>query len=201
MAKDEIKFETNIDNNKTMKLKDIISSLKIISIIIMIFSTIVLISTVVLGTLTTLSVVNSSNEQLLNNDSAVDFIAKMNSYSFSEVNKEIADISNKGIFVTFQIIIPTLFVIAAFISLLICCKKILDFIKNVKSNKGLFIDEKLLELKKIRILVLSTGILFLLAFDFSYFFIFLVLELTLEIIIYLFNYCVKAENLKEKNNK
>mgnify|MGYP004563975111 FL=1 len=54
---------------------------------------------------------------------------------------------------------------------------------------------------KIRILGFSTEILFLLAFDFSYFFIFLILELTLEIIIYLFNYCVKAENLKEKNNK
>lgn len=198
MAKDDKQLEIAIDNNKIMKLKDIITSLKIISIIMIVFSAIASIVVMVLGALTTLSVVTSSNEQLLKNDSAVDFIAKMNSYSFSEAKDAIAEIGNKGVFVAFDVIIPSLLVIAAFISLLICCKKILDFIKNVKSNKGLFTDEKLNELKKIRATLLTAGLLFFLAFDFSYFIIYLILELTLEIILYLFNYCVKVENSKEK---
>lgn len=199
MAKDKNKLEIKFfEENKIMKLNDILSSLKVVAIILMIFSAIATITIVVLSTLTTLSVATSTNEQLLKNDSVIDFIAKMNSYSISGANDVINNIGSKGWFITFYVILPSLFVIAAFVCLIVFSKKLLNFIKDVKTNKSLFTTEKLNALKKLRAVLLSAGLLFFLAFDFSYFIIYLILELTLEIILYLFNYCVKVENSKEK---
>ena len=196
--KEEISYKIKRLDKKTIKLKDIVSSLKITATLGIIFSSFALLVILVLCTLTTISISVNTIEQSLNNNSTIEYVAKINSYSISVAKDAISNITNKGLFIAFDVILPSIIVLIAFILLIFANKKILDFIKDVKTNKNLFTTQKLEELKVIRSYFLTIGLLLFIVFDFSYFFIYLILVITLEIILYLFNYCVNAEIEKAK---
>ena len=187
------------DSDRIMKLKDITRSLKWISILVMIFCTIFSLLILVEGTLTTLDFNTKTKEQILNDENIIDYMAKINDYSILDAQKTISEIENSGnktFIMIFDIIIPSLTVLLALGLILAFCKALLDFIKDVKSNKSLFTLEKLNSLKKARTILLTAFLFFWIVFGFKYFTIYLVLEITVEIILYLFDYCVKVENGK-----
>lgn len=196
------KEELNIDIKKSdkniIKLKDLVSIVKFIATFGIIASSFISLVVIILCTITTLSISTGTTEQLLNNNSVIEYVAKINSYSISEVKDTIGTITNKGLFVTFDVILPSIIILAIFIFLIIASKKIINFVKDVKSNKSLFTTQKLKELKEIEMLLSVIGIILFIAFGFSYIIVYIILVITLEIILYLFNYCVNAEIEKAK---
>lgn len=193
MKKDE-KKNKNIEKSRIMNFKDVVVSLKTIAALIMAISIITTICVTVLSVLTTGSILSSTKEELLENESTVEYISKINTDTMSEAREYILDMDDPGFFVFDKVILPSIIVVVAFILLIVLSKKMLDFLKDAKSNKTLFTTDKLYILKNIRYIFLVIGLLFILGFNFTFLIFFLVLEILLEFILYLFNYCVSIEN-------
>lgn len=193
MKKDE-KKNKNIEKSRIMNFKDVVVSLKTIAALIMAISIITTVCVTVLSVLTTGSILSSTKEELLENESTVEYISKINTDTMSEAREYILDMDDPGFFVFDKVILPSIIVVVAFILLIVLSKKMLDFLKDAKSNKTLFTTDKLYILKNIRYIFLVIGLLFILGFNFTFLIFFLVLEILLEFILYLFNYCVSIEN-------
>ncbi len=193
MKKDE-KKNKNIEKSRIMNFKDVVVSLKTIAALIMAISIITTVCVTVLSVLATGSILSSTKEELLENESTVEYISKINTDTISEAREYILDMNDSGFFAFDKVILPSIIVVVAFILLIVLSKKMLDFLKDAKSNKTLFTTDKLYILKNIRYIFLVIGLLFILGFNFTFLIFFLVLEILLEFILYLFNYCVSIEN-------
>lgn len=182
------------NKDEGMNLKDIIKCMKIVSIIGIIVNLIISVVIIFMSSFITLNVVNGSTESLLKNDFIINYIAKVNCYSISDIKDLIINMTSQVGFITLDVIIPSLIVLIILIIMVIFCFYIVDFIRGVESDKTLFTEEKLRKLKKVESLLLLASVLLILAFDISYFILCLILEIALEFVLYLFNYCVKNEN-------
>ena len=146
---------------------------------------------------TTTKVTNRTVEQVLEDDLVIDFIARVNN-DLPEVVKEdiVGRTGFSTLYVFSEIIIPSLFIIAAFVFVIIFCMKILDFVKDIDSDEKLFTEAKLDELRKAKYILAAIGVLFFLWLGIEWFFFYLMVELELEIILYLLRYGVKHTRKK-----
>ena len=156
------KNKTNLPEEiETPKLREIISFLKNISILLILFSSIASFLLVVFSSLTTISTLKN---KLVNNEPIIYFVSKINSYSLSETTDIINNMQNKGTFIIFEVLIPTILILIAFISLIVLSNRIIYLIKDIKSNKTLITAEKFNDLKNLRGYLFFTGFFFFLAF-------------------------------------
>lgn len=178
-------------------LKEIIFSVKILSIVGVILGFIFLLLTGYYCVASTKYILNSTPEEIQNDKLTVNYISKINDYSIEDTKEiigGIGDVGSKNEFLLIEMVVPTITVILILILIIIFSKKSFDFVRNVISNKELFTKEKLESLKKLRAILLDIFFILILAYKLYYIFIYLIIELGFEIIVYLFKNCVEREN-------
>ena len=152
-----------------------------------------LISCLVLSTLSIITVAKKSKEVAASKDYVVEYLATVNNSSDTFIKERLME-DSKGEFIAFEIVVPTLIVISLLVMLIVLCKRVLSFIKDIKSDKKLFTREKLKESVNIINALLVIGMVYIL-FLASLFTVvlFIILDITLTIIYYLFKNCVEYE--------
>lgn len=149
----------------------------------------------VLSTSYSLSVGDYSLEELRQSDELRYYTSSLNNYTYSETLDVFSNIDNHVEFGVFELVLPSIVLLVGNILLLVSSKKVLDFLKNVKSKKTLFTDEKYEKLQEI---VSILDFTFLCLFFESNLLIWAFITVILTIILYLFRYCV---DFQEKNNE
>ena len=86
--------------------------------------------------------------KLSKNTVIVNYVATIGDYSSLEIQDSLKHTRPMNMFFVIDILIPTIYVLFALILLIILCKKIIDFFKNVNSKNALFTNEKLISLRK-----------------------------------------------------
>ena len=180
----------------TISLKDLVGTLKIASIIGTVFNVILLFTLMAYSMLCVISVKSMTREELIQNESFINYVAKVNNYYHNEAIAEISSYNSDGALLTSEVILPTLCIFIGIVGLLFVCKYVYDFTKNVKSTKTLFTKQKLETIKQIRNVLMISSILIWLSLGVVYMLLWALLEIFMEIIIYLFSYAVDNMNSK-----
>ncbi len=192
MKKEKKKIRIFEDN--VISLKTIITSTKLISLALVTINIVYLIITLGYSIFSTKTIFNNTFENILKDDTTVNYILKINDYSsISDIQNAIETDGVKTTFYLLEIVVPTLIIIFVFILSIILGKKLYNFIKNVNSDKDLFTNKKVEELQKMRSLILDICIFLFLQFNLTFLIFYVLLDFMLEIIIYLFSHCVEKE--------
>ena len=163
---------------------------KFISLLSAFFATAVAILIFVFSVISCISVANLSKEDLVNNNIVVTIISKLNNYSINEVGDIISNMTNRFVFILFEIVIPTIAFVGAMILILLLAKRVIEFISDVTYEKDLYNKKKLSDARDI-IAVLSIVLLTtLVIFNKPTILIYLLIEALLTLIYYLFKKCV-----------
>ncbi len=190
------KKEIRIFDDNVISLKTIVTSVKVISLALVTISIVYLIISTGYFIFSTKTVFNNSFEDILKDEMTINYISKINDYSLSDIKDAIEMEADKLPFYLFEIVFPTIILIFVFILSIVLGKKLNNFVRNVKSNKDLFTNKKIEELKKIRNIILDICFLLFLKFNLTFLIFYALLDFMLEIIIYLFSNCVeKKENV------
>ncbi len=191
--KEKSELEIEIGGVEKTNLKKINNALDAIAKLGMFLFSVILVACLVLSTLSIINVLKKTKEEVTNKEYIVEYLATINSDSVEEVKNNIkAD--TRGMFIAFEIVIPTLIVVSLLVMLIVVCKRVISFIKDIKTDKKLFTREKLKESTNIINSLLIIGMVFILFLS-SFFTIllFIILDITLTIIFYLFQKCVEYE--------
>jgi hypothetical protein len=200
MEKEEVKEEKEEKKGIEFKggvekanLKGINNAIDAIAKIGMFLFSVFLISCLVLSTLSIITVAKKSKEVAASKDYVVEYLATVNNSSDTFIKERLME-DSKGEFIAFEIVVPTLIIISLLVMLIVLCKRVLSFIKDIKSDKKLFTREKLKESVNIINALLIIGMVYIL-FLASLFTVvlFIILDITLTIIYYLFKNCVEYE--------
>lgn len=100
-------------------------------------------------TIYTIGITEEPITKLKKDQIVMDYVGQLNQYSYSETIHVFSQIDDKVEFVLFELIIPSIILVFGYILLIISLKQLIELIKNVKSKKTLFTEEKYELLKKI----------------------------------------------------
>lgn len=194
--KNEDKVKIDFETKRIPELGEVINTLKVLSVAVTILLSIIGIVMIILGTLTTLTVKSDTKEQLLNNAAVVDYIKAVNGYSISRTEETITEMENKTWFMVYNVIVPTVAIFVVIGLLIKLNILIYNMIKDVKTDKDIFTEKKLDDLKRAKSIFSWATLILILVIDISYFIILIIVECTLDVIMYLFNYAVKHTSEK-----
>ena len=184
-----------IDTKKVYKLDEIVSIVNYTTLALIIIACIVATATLTMGVITSITVFKSeSMNYLANNQMVTSFITRINSYDIENVKEIILNDTKVELFI-FEILMPTLLFVAASIYGIVLCKKIMDFVSELKTEKQVFTKEKFYEFIKLKNIIIGFLIIVLIVFDFSlpYFVGAFIMDILLEIISYFYKHCLKGE--------
>ena len=192
------KVEIKIEDEKMPKLRELSSTTKLLSILGMFFSTIMVILTTINCTLTSLSINAFSKEKLINNETVINYLSKINLYGFTDAKEAITNIENKGAFIAFDVIIPSILVLCMLFTIGYGFYQLYELSKKMRTKKSFFTNDNLEILKRIRLSFLYIGLLFILVFDVSYYIIVIFTIIMIELLVFVFDYVIKKESEKVK---
>ena len=196
MGKEEKKEKKGIEFTggvEKANLKGINNAIDAIAKIGIFLFSVFLIGSLVLSTISTITVIKKSKEVTASKDYVIEYVSTLNNTS-SDFMKERLMEDAKGEFIAFEIVIPTLIVISLLVMLIVLCKRVLSFIKDIKSDKKLFTREKLKESVNIINALLIVGMVYILFLSSLFTIVlFIILYITLTIIYYLFKKCVEYD--------
>ena len=187
--------DKEVSEAERIKLKDIMATLKFSSLVGIVVNAIFVLTTIILCVLALLNINVTPEEELINNESVVSYISKVNNNSIEDTKYEIS-ISSKGELIVFDVVFPSLFILSSLICMIVFCSKMQTFTAKVKTDKELFTKQKLKELTILSEWLQLAGFTLMFVFGFYYIIRYLFFVLILEIILYLFNYCVNYNRNK-----
>ena len=191
------KVEIKIEDEKIPKLRELSSTTKILSILGIFFSTIMVILTTINCTLTSLSISAFSKERLLNDETVINYLSKINLYDFTDAKEALTNIESRGAFIAFDVILPTILVLCMLFTVGYSFYLLYELSKKMKTKKSFFTKDNLEILKRIRSAFIYIGLLFILIFDVSYYIIVIFAVIMIELLVFTFDYVVKKEEVKE----
>ena len=174
-----------------VSLDDLMGTIKIVSIVGTVFNAVIMFVITFYCILCVVTAQTVTREKLVENESFVNYVEKINNYYHSEAEVEILAYKDTALMVTYEVIVPTICVFIGLIGLIILCKYLYDLTKNVKTTKNLFTREKLNLIKQIRNIGFVATILIWLPLGEVYMLTWALFIIIMEIIIFLFTYCVE----------
>ena len=188
-VKKEEKSKLDVQENIVM-VKDEKRLVKFVSLLTTFFATSIAILIFVFSVMASLSIAQLPKEDLVNNNIVVTLLAKLNNYSVSDAKELINSMNNRFGFILFEIVIPTIAFIGAMLLLIALGKRLIDFVRDVKTESDLINTKKLGEIQDI-ISILSLVLLTtLVLFDQPSIIFYILIEFLMCVIYVLFKKCV-----------
>ena len=107
------------------------------------FASIFSIIVFVFGIISSFSVASKESGELLHDNFTMVFVSKINNCSIEEVKLSYMAAESRGVYILFNVILPTIALVCAAILIILLCSLILKFIQNVDYNEELFTVKKL----------------------------------------------------------
>ncbi len=191
-------LKEDIENfeNGTISLNDLMGTLRIVSIVGTIFNAVIMFIIVVYSILCLFTARAVPREELVNNESFINYVSRINNYYHEEAQREVLAYKDTSLMVINEVVLPTTCVFIGFVGLIILCRYLYDFTKNVSSYKTLFTKNKLGQIKQIRNVGAVSSILIWLTLGEVYMLLWALFIIIMEIIIYMFSFCIDLVDKK-----
>jgi len=163
------------NSNNNDKFEKIINRINKISIILIVIYAIMSISIIVKTTTHSLEISKSSIEEIKENNSIIDYVSTINSYDYNEIIEINSNIEDKYEFMFFELILPAIIGLVAYIFVIVTLKEIYELTKIINEKTKLYTEENYQILKKI-ILKTKIGLFILLGDLILWIFICLLLD-------------------------
>lgn len=139
-------------NKELTHLDRLKSNIKWIKTIIwfgIVVSCVIALALIVCGSVYSLGSSIYSIDEIKNDETLINYVSDIKSYSYVETLETFSNIDNKNSFILHEIVMPTLFSLFGYILLIVSFIEILNFIKNLMNNRILSVRSKINSLDKI----------------------------------------------------
>lgn len=194
---EEIKKEVKKTNSlkttdKVIINNDIKRVVKLVAYICTFFATVFALIIFVFGIISTLSIANSSKEELLSNNFAITFVSKISNCSSFDTKLAIKNMESRALFIISEVILPIIALICALVLIVLLANIILKFIEEnskeseIFDKKNIIILEKFINILSIIIFITwglfnEPSLLFILMIYFLLFIIFILFKRNVEL--------------------
>ena len=178
------------DNNVVIT-KDIRRIVKFTTMMATFFASLFVIIVFVFSVMTTLSVMNNTRDELLDNNFAMTFISKLSNNTIYDTKLNVQTTESNFIFATVNIILPSIVLIGALILIIYFAHLIDKFLEDTETEKELFTTQKTKELENIINIVSLIIFIFSILFNRPAMIFVLLIFFLLYAIYFLFKKCAK----------
>lgn len=140
-------MKKNSDNNN--KFEKNVNRINKISIILIVIYAILSLSIIVKTTAYSLEISKLSIEEIKQNESIIDYVSTINSYDYNEIIEINANIEDKYQYMAYELILPTIIVLVAYIFVIVTLKEVYELTKKNKDKTKLYTEDNYKSLKKI----------------------------------------------------
>ena len=190
--KKQRRIKSFVDN--VISLKEACTFLKFTSI----FFRLLNILFIVLVLFASITMINTTNKLGLDNleedEFIVDFVRIADTSEDMEITDIIENYNNKTLFITLEIVIPTVIIIVVLVSFMLFWKYLYMLVDKVETNEQLFTKKKLEILKRMKNIMTLALLVFVLLFGIIYILLWALIEVAMEAFVYIFDYGVNKTN-------
>lgn len=188
------RIKSFVDN--VISLKEACTFLKFTSVFFRILNVLF----IILVLFASVTMINTTNklglDGLEDDEFIVDFVRIADTSEDMEITDIIENYNNKTLFITLEIVIPTIIIIVVLVSFMLFWKYLYMMVNKVETNEQLFTKKKLEILKRMKNIMTLALLVFVLLFGIIYILLWALIEVAMEAFVYIFDYAVNKTNEK-----
>ena len=188
------RIKSFVDN--VISLKEACTFLKFTSVFFRILNVLF----IILVLFASVTMINTTNKLglvgLEDDEFIVDFVRIADTSEDMEITDIIENYNNKTLFITLEIVIPTIIIIVVLVSFMLFWKYLYMMVNKVETNEQLFTKKKLEILKRMKNIMTLALLVFVLLFGVIYILLWALIEVAMEAFVYIFDYAVNKTNEK-----
>jgi len=182
-----------MNNKEKNKFEKNIKRINKLSIVLIVIYALMSLIAIIKTTTYSLEISKSSINEIKQNESIIEYVSTINSYTYSEIIEINSNIEDKYEYMVLELIIPTIISLTAYIFVIVTLKEIYNLTTKINDKEKLYTEENYNLLKKV-IRRTKIGLFFLMRNLISWLFICLLLDA----ISYLFNSSVELKKMTKK---